>query len=336
MKKIERVRAALTGASLDRPPYGFWTHLPGIDLDPRRLAEQTAVFQARYDLDFVKSMPNGFYGVEDWGTEIDYSGIARGGVAKVVRAAVTMPDDWTTLERVSVHAGAYARELEHLERLVRLVGPDVPVLATVFSPLTSAGKLSSEVHRSHLAQAPAAVIAGLEAITDVTCTFLREAVARGCAGMFFALQDATPAAFSEADYLRYGEPYDKRVLQAAKDAGAWFNVLHMHGDAVMFDLLRTYDITALNWHIGETPPSIRDYRESGGTRPIVGGLQRGHLTQRDRTAIEADIRRSMTETGARGILLAPACVIRHPVDEATLEWTASTIRNYRAGLAVSS
>jgi len=328
VNKLERVRAALACEPLDRPPYGFWTHLPGIDLDPQRLAEETAAFQARYDLDFVKSMPNGFYCVEDWGTEIDYSGIARGGVAKVARAAVAVREGVHRLDRVSMQRGAYARELNHLEQLIRLVGPGVPVLATVFSPLTSAGKLSGEIHRRHLEEAPAAVVAGLEVITEVTCDFVRAAIARGCAGMFFALQDAT-AAFSEAAYERYGEPYDRRVLQAAKDAGAWFDVLHMHGDDILFDLLRHYDIAALNWHIGETPPSVAAYRSTGGARPIVGGLQRGHLTNRDHAAIEADIQGALTESNGRGILLAPACVIRHPVDEATLAWTARRIKGER-------
>ena len=40
MTKHERVRSALRGEAPDRPPYGFWTHLPGIDLDPDRLATQ--------------------------------------------------------------------------------------------------------------------------------------------------------------------------------------------------------------------------------------------------------------------------------------------------------
>lgn len=328
MNKLQRVRAALRGEVVDRPPYAFWTHLPGIDLDPRQLAEHTARFQARFDLDFVKSMPNGFYGVEDWGAEIDFSEIERGGTGKVVRAAVRASPDWTKLERLSILRGAYGRELEHLARLVQRLGAEVPVLATVFSPLTSAGKLSCEAHRRHLAEDPAPVLAALEVITEVTCAFLAEAIARGCAGMFFALQDASPAAFTESDYLRYGEPYDRRVLQAARDAGGWFNVLHMHGDAVMFDLLQAYDITALNWHIGETPPSIADYRARGGMRPIVGGLQRSHLTQCDHAAIRADIECAMRETAGRGVLLAPACVIRHPVDEATLDWTARTIRGY--------
>ncbi|MCC7081911.1 MAG: uroporphyrinogen decarboxylase [Burkholderiales bacterium] len=336
MNRIERVQAALRGEPVDRPPYAFWTHLPGIDLDPLRLAQETAAFQARYDLDFIKSMPNGFYCVEDWGAACDYSDIARGGVARTVRAAVCAIDDWARLERVSASTGAYGRELRHLRELVRRVGPDVPVLATVFSPLTTAGKLSQEAHRSHLRQSPAAVLAGIEVIAEVTCAFVREAIGCGCSGMFFATQDATHAAFSEADYRRFGEPYDRQVLQAAKTAGAWFNVLHAHGEDVLFDLLKDYDITALNWHIGETAPSIEAYRRGGGKRPIVGGLQRGHLTRGDRAAIAADIARSIDQTHGRGILIAPACVIRHPVDEATLKWTAAQICNYGAGAADAS
>jgi uroporphyrinogen decarboxylase len=330
MNKSERVRAALRGEALDRPPFSFWTHLPGIDLDWQRIAEETAAFQARYDLDFVKSMPNGFYCVEDWGAVLDFSGIAAGGVGQVVASPIASLDDWAKLERVSVFEGAYGRELRHLERLRALVDPDVPILATVFSPLTIAGKLARDLHRSHLREAPELVHAGLARIAETTCDFVREAMARGCAGMFFALQEAVRAAFGPDEYARHGEPYDRAVIAAASAAGGWFNVLHMHGDDVLFDQLARYDVTALNWHIGETPPSIADYRAAGGTRPIVGGLQRSHLTRRERDAVKADLERSLSESRGRGILVSPACVIRHPVDDAMLQWTAETVRSYRA------
>jgi len=333
MEKHERVRAALRGEALERPPYSFWTHLPGIDLDCERIAEETAAFQARYDLDFVKSMPNGFYCIEDWGAKLDFSEIAAGGTGRVVASPIGSAEDWRKLERLSVSRGAYGRELRHLERLVHRVGAGVPVLATVFSPLTIAAKLSCDAHRRHLAESTDEVLAGLELITEVTCAFVREAVGRGCAGMFFALQEATHAAFSPADYARFGEPFDRRVIAAAAAAGAWFDVLHMHGEGILFEQLARYPITALNWHIGETPPSIAQYRGGGGSRPIVGGLVRGNLTRCDRDAVAADLRRSLDESRGRGLLIAPACVIRHPVDEAMLHWTAETIRGYRAAQA---
>jgi uroporphyrinogen decarboxylase len=144
------------------------------------------------------------------------------------------------------------------------------------------------------------------------------------------VQEATRSAYDEGAYRRSGEPYDRRVLQAAKAAGAWFDVVHMHGDDILFDVIKDYDVTALNWHIGETSPSIARYREAGGTRPIVGGLQRGHITRRDRDGIAADIDRAVLENGAHGLLLAPACVIRHPVDPVTLSWTADRIKAFAA------
>lgn len=326
MDKLERVKAALRGEAPDRPPYGFWTHLPGVDLDPERLAEETAAFCARYDLDFVKSMPNGLYCVEDWGCACDYDDIRRGGIARVVRAAVASEADWDKLDCVEVTRGSFGRELTHLAQLARRVGRGVPVLATVFSPLTTAAKLSSGAHRAHLASAPHAVMRGLEVITEVTCAFARAAIARGCAGVFFAVQEASRRAFDEEAYRAFGEPYDRRVLEAARLAGGWFNVVHMHGEDVMFDLLKRYQASALNWHIGETPPSIHEYRTAGGARPILGGLRRGRITRRDQAAVRADIERTMAETGGRGILLGPACVIRHPVDPATLSWAATIIK----------
>lgn len=315
MKKAERIQRALRGEAVDRVPFAFWTHRPDIDLDPDKLAQETALFAQRLDLDVVKSMPNGFYCVEDWGCELDFSDVARGGVGRVVRPSVSTPADWRKLARSATTSGALARELRYLSLLVKRMGPDVPVLATVFSPMTTANKLSNGVHRAHLDDDPQAVAAGLEVITQVTCDFTRAAMAAGCAGIFFATQDATFQLFDANTYRREAEPHDLRVLQAAREAGGWFNAIHMHGDDVLFDVLRDYPADALNWHIGETPPAIGAYRASGGTRAVLGGLQRGHITNRDLPAVFKDIQTTIDQTQGRGIILSPACVIRHPVDE---------------------
>jgi uroporphyrinogen decarboxylase len=326
LNKRERIQATLRGEAVDRPPYSFWTHLPGIDLDPQRLAEESAAFAKRFDIDVVKSMPNGLYCVEDWGCVCDYSDIARGGVAKVVVPAVSAARDWATLEHVDVTRGAFGRELTHLAKLVELVGPGVPVLATVFSPLTIAAKLSNNASREHLEQDADSVMRGLGTIAEVTCEFARAAIERGCAGVFLAMQEATHSAFSEAAYRTYGEPYDRRVIESAKAAGGWFNAVHAHGEDILFDVVKDYPVEALNWHIGETPPSIAAYRDAGGAKPILGGLQRAHLTQKNREGIQTDIDTALAPNGGRGIIVAPACVIRHPVDEETLVWTAERIK----------
>jgi uroporphyrinogen decarboxylase len=318
MKKSDRIRAALRSEKPDRVPFAFWTHRPDIDLEPDKLAVATAEFARKLDLDFVKSMPNGFYCVEDWGCGIDWSEIAGGGAGFVTRPAVSTPADWRKLAVLDVHAGALARELRYLSLLVRELGPDVPVLATVFSPMTIANKLSNGAHRRHLDTHADDVAAGLNVITQVTCEFTRAAIAVGCAGIFFATQDATFQLFEATTYRRHAEADDHRVLYAARDAGGWFNALHMHGDDILFDALRDYPVDALNWHIGETPPSIADYRSSKGGRCVLGGLQRGFITQRNLDAVMRDVDTTLAHTGGRGIIISPACVIRHPVDEQLL------------------
>lgn len=44
MTKKERIQAAIAGEKPDKLPYSFWTHLPGIDLNPELLAEKTYEF----------------------------------------------------------------------------------------------------------------------------------------------------------------------------------------------------------------------------------------------------------------------------------------------------
>ena len=70
-KKKERIQAAIAGEKPDKLPYSFWTHLPGIDLNPELLAEKkTYEFYKKYDIDFIKTMNNGMYAIEDFGCEL--------------------------------------------------------------------------------------------------------------------------------------------------------------------------------------------------------------------------------------------------------------------------
>ena len=73
MTKTERVRAALCGEKTDHIPFSFWTHMAGFDLDPELLAQKTYEFARSHDIDFIKTMNNGMYSVEDFGCTLDQS-----------------------------------------------------------------------------------------------------------------------------------------------------------------------------------------------------------------------------------------------------------------------
>lgn len=324
MNRHERVRAALRGEPVDRLPYAFWTHFPQTDLDPDALSEATIDFVRDLDLDFVKTMPNGQFCTEDWGAVSDFSEVAKGGVAKVVKSAVSAPEDWRKITALDVRRGAFGRELQHLEKVCAALGADRPILATAFSPLTIAQKLAGSAYRDHLESHPDLVAQALANIARTMGDFVSAALDIGCCGAFFATQESSTQCVSEASYRRFGIPHDHAVLAAAQNG--WFNVIHMHGDDVMFDLLRDYPVTALNWHIGETEPLLADYAATPGRKPVVGGLRRMALTDGDLTAVRADIAGAVAATGGRGLLLGPACVIRHPVDRGVLKTVIEEIK----------
>ena len=151
MTKRERIQAAVKGTKPDKLPYSLWTHLPGIDLDPALLAEKTYEFYKTYDVDFIKTMNNGMYPIEDFGCAVDYSEIARGGVAKVTDTPVREASDWLKLTPCPFTEGSLARELTYLKLLLeKTEGEDVPVLFTVFSPITTADKISGKAMLTHI------------------------------------------------------------------------------------------------------------------------------------------------------------------------------------------
>ena len=65
MEKTERIKCILNGETPDRLAYGFWTHFPKADLDARALAETSYAFYRDLDLDFIKSMPNGLFSIQE-------------------------------------------------------------------------------------------------------------------------------------------------------------------------------------------------------------------------------------------------------------------------------
>ena len=55
MNKIERVRLALAGEDVDRPPFGFWYHFGLQHMPGSKHAEAEIDFFRAYDLDFLKA-----------------------------------------------------------------------------------------------------------------------------------------------------------------------------------------------------------------------------------------------------------------------------------------
>lgn len=306
LSKRERLQAAFRGEAVDRPPVALWRHWPGDDQRAEDLARAHLEFQRQYDFDFIKVTPDSSYSVEDWGVRTEYLGNTEG-TREYRHHPIQRPEDWARLEVLDPRQGALGRQLRCLELIAREVGEEVPFIQTIFNPLSVAKHLAGEERlRLHLRRYPEALQAGLETITETSVRFIGEVLRTGAAGIFFAVQHAQYGLLSAEEYRLFGRPYDLRVLAAAQ--GAWFNLLHLHGSEVMFDLLADYPVQAINWHDRETSPSLS---EALGRFPgaLCGGLRQWETMVRGTPErVRAEAAEAIRQTGGRRFILGTGCV----------------------------
>ena len=310
MTKRERITAAIHGEPVDRVPYSLWSHLPMIDLDPGTNAEHTYDFYKTYDVDILKTMNNGMYSIEDFGAHVDYSDIPKGGVARIVDTPIQQPEDWKKVQPASLHQGALAREQRYLKLLLDKTKGEVPVVFTIFSPLTTANKLCPHM-MDHIRDGHGDLVKqALKAITETTCGLVQRVIELGADGIFFATQLSSYDKMEESLYREYGMPYDLAVLSASQ---GWCNVLHAHGKNIMFPILRKYPVQIFNWHAWESLPDIHQAQVMTG-KCIMAGLERMDITEKHKNEIEHQIYETLRQTGGKKVILSPGCVIRYPLD----------------------
>jgi uroporphyrinogen decarboxylase len=306
MSKRERLEATIRGEATDRVPVALWRHFPGDDQAPLDLAASTVAFQRQYDFDLIKVTPASSFCVRDWGVEDEWLGNQEG-TREYRRQPVEGPGDWQALRPLDPEQGALGAQLRCLGAIGAAVGDEVPYIQTIFNPLSQAKNLVGRQNLvAQLREEPDAVKAGLETITATTEAFVRAARGRGIAGIFYAVQHASWELLSEAEYAEFGVPFDRRVLAAAE--GLRLNVLHLHGNRVMFDLAADYPVQVINWHDRETPPSLREGQARFGGA-VLGGLRQWETMLRGKPAdVYREARDALEQTGSRRFILGTGCV----------------------------
>ena len=309
-KKRDRLLATVFGEASDRPAIALWRHFPGDDQRAEDLAASQIAFQRRYDLDLMKVSPASSFCVADWGVRDRYVGSLEG-TREYLHFPVTQPQDWRGLPELDPAQGALGGQLRCLEIIgdeLRQDSDEVPFIQTIFSPLAQAKNLSGPDRMPiSMRQHPEAFKAGLDTITQTTIAFVEALKHTRAAGIFYAVQHAAYGVMSEGEYRQFGEPYDRRILEHLD--GTWFNMLHIHGQDVMFDLLADYPVQAINWHDQETPPSLREALVLTD-KALVGGLSRMETMLRGTPDdIRAQVAGAVAQTGGRRLILGVGCVV---------------------------
>jgi uroporphyrinogen decarboxylase len=197
--------------------------------------------------------------------------------------------------------------LKCLSILVDELGPDTPVIQTIFNPLSQAKNLvGKEALLVHLRRYPDAVQAGLKVITETTQRFVEAALKTGIAGVFFAVQHAQYGLLSEQEYDHFGRQYDLPVLEMTRSA--WFNMLHLHGQQVMFDRVLDYPVQAINWHDRDAGPPLAEALDLF-PGALCGGLSRiASVVLGTPEEVRKEAEEAIQVTGGRRFILGTGCV----------------------------
>jgi uroporphyrinogen decarboxylase len=302
----ERLENCLNGTLMDHPPIALWRHFPMDDQSPENLAEAHLAYQRSYDFDLVKVTPASSFCLKDWGVDDVWEGNTEG-TRRYFKSVISAPGDWERLPLLDPGAPHLAKQLDCLRRIRQGLGPDTPLLQTIFSPLAQAKHLATdEILLVHLRKYPDAVMKGLETITKTTQRFIEAAIETGIDGIFYAVQHAQAAMLSPVEFATFSRPSDTVLLESASDL--WCNMLHAHGANIYFDILSKYPVHILNWHDRETGPSLSDAQKVfKGT--VCGGLSRESLVYKTPADVRNEATDAFDQTNHKRLILSTGCVV---------------------------
>ena len=307
MNHRQRLEACIAGNEVDRPPVALWRHFPVDDMNPVELAVSVLEFQKLYDFDFIKVTPSSSFCVSDYGVIDKWRGNPEG-TRDYVSYPVVHAADWRLIRPLSPVAGKLGEQLVCLKRVVDERDQDAPVIQTIFNPLSQAKNLvGKENLLVHIRHHPEELKAALEVLTENTLNFVDACIKTGMDGIFFAVQHAQSALLSRNEVEEFVLPYDERITQAASKL--WFNVLHLHGSNIYFDLIPKEAFAVVNWHDLETAPSLPEGKMLF-TGAVCGGMRQWEtLAYGTPASVQKEAYQAIESTQGRRFILGTGCVL---------------------------
>lgn len=315
LKYRDLIDSVMSGERQPTCPVAFWQHHPVADQEAGTMRDATLAFQRRFDCDFVKITPASTFQLRDHGLEDEWRGDALGrrwiGPGVIREAA-----DWRALRELDPAAGFAGRHLDCARMVRRALGPEIPVVQTVFLPLFQAAALGGERFMSDCEEHPEDVAVGLEVLSRNTVKLITALLDAGIDGVFLVAQHARAGVFAEERYAELAGASDRACLAAA--AGMPLNFFHLHGESVHLGAVPDDAPAVLHYEEGPEQAAMDDLlrlgrRVAGG--PCQAGWIRTGTPEEVREATKLLLRRCK---GPR-FLLSAGCVLTQDTPPANVD-----------------
>lgn len=287
----QRLRKILCGETADRPLCSAWGHMMNLhDRNAAEFAEATIKLQDAADFDFIKVMSNPYYLIEDIGPELIAPKRPQDCVSRSSKLPICTPKDWRHLSFPNVNSGSLLREQDAIDRIVSHYQGDVPVIATIFTPIMwlsylaitsedmerSERTFGSSTHtvKTYLLENETYLMPALQRLHEINLEYMETLLNIGVTGFFYCTEHANDT-WGDVNMFQYFEGrFDLEALQSVNKADT-FNILHVCGKSnLRMDYILDYPVHALNWE--DSSPynlSLRQIRELSD-KVLIGGLDR--------------------------------------------------------------
>jgi uroporphyrinogen decarboxylase len=299
------VRAALAGARVDRVPLALWKHYYWQAQTAEGLARATVHLYSEYGPDLLVLTPTPFYLAQAWG--IDVRTFSQDDVAPHLAGAyVARPTDWRALPEPDLRTSAVQRELSALRLAREQLGPEIPLLLLVESPLTTADTLCNGRILDDLRTFGNDVRAGLRVITAFTRAFVRAGLEAGADGLLYCSRWTGRETLRTREFRDFGQAFDLEVLQAASapPAGGALNVLYLEGEQPNLDLAERYPVQGVCWETWRAEPSLSSARRQVRCG-LMGGINPTTFASGREADLQAQVQAALEQTGGWRLVLAP-------------------------------
>jgi len=293
MNKRERFLAAVRGDPVDRAPLVAWCNFATDSADGEDNARRQLAWHAACDWDIFKVMN-------------DYRLAPPPGIETLASAG-----DMLKFEPRAISERPFAEQLKCLRRVRAEIGPDVPLVETLFEPFFSTLFAVGFSRAAFIREHPREAEHMLSSLTDTLVDYVTELKKIPVDGMFYATNGCIlpPAArgIDDEAYRRFHRPYDLRILESMQ---GMVRILHAHGNPLDLSRILDYPCEAFSWS-DRLPgnPTLAEGRRMT-TKCIMGGIDETKLHERSLPEIRAEVADALAQAGGhRNLILSSGCNI---------------------------
>jgi uroporphyrinogen decarboxylase len=271
-------------------------------------------------------MPNGHYFPEAYGADIEFLEDPTRWSGNIRRYPINTPEDVAAIKVLEPAANeVFAREVSVVKGLSEHYKGTIPILPTLFTPLTWIQEMSRstvpgptlDLIRNHKKE----LHKGLNALLETSIKLADAYIEAGADGFFLASQFASKDLISEEEFDEFCKPYDEALVNHISKK-TWFNLFHVHGDKNLYiEKFVDYKVQALNWEnvphgLKEEEITSIDKVRALTDKVLIGGIDQHHDFSGTREEVKERLKRrlekSLEESKDNRFIFAPGCAL--PLD----------------------